>query len=208
MPNPDVKILKVESLYEGYSKIDRYQIQTKLFAGGWSQPYDRELIRRKEVAAALLYDPVLDAVVMIEQFRIGAFVAPKAHSAWQIEIVAGVKEPNETIEKLLYREVLEETGLKIKNHCRIYHYLASPGVSDEEVTIFWAEVDAKNVAQFSGLATENEDICVHVVPCSEALVWLDNGKIQNAITLIALQWLALNRPKLRASSVISSIAPS
>jgi len=48
-----------------------------------------------------------------------------------------------------------------------------------------------------GLAEEGEDIKVHVWSVKQALAAVRNGKIDNAASIIALQWLALNRDEVR-----------
>ena len=39
---------------------------------------------------------------------------------------------------------------------------------------------------------ENEDILVHIVPRTQAYQWVVEGKIDNVIAVIGLQWLELN----------------
>ena len=48
-----------------------------------------------------------------------------------------------------------------------------------------------------GLLDENEDIRVFSISLDEAYSWLNEGKITNAITIIAIQYLMLNRDKLK-----------
>ena len=47
-----------------------------------------------------------------------------------------------------------------------------------------------------GLDYESEDILVHRVPEDQALEWINQGKIDNAATLIALQWFAMNKQRV------------
>ena len=109
MNKNDVKIQKESLLHNGFIQVKRYILQHKLFAGGWSELFSRELVIRHHAAAALPYDPVLDKIVLLEQFRVGALEDDK--SPWLIEIVAGLLEDGETPEELVYREVQEEAGL-------------------------------------------------------------------------------------------------
>ncbi len=48
-----------------------------------------------------------------------------------------------------------------------------------------------------GLAEENEDIRVHVVSRATAYQWLEQGRIDNGVAVIGLQWLQLNYKKLQ-----------
>jgi ADP-ribose pyrophosphatase len=58
-------------------------------------------------------------------------------------------------------------------------------------------VDATTAQGIHGLADENEDIRVHVVSREQAYQWVDEGKIDTAASVIALQWLQLHYQDLR-----------
>jgi len=72
----EVQILENESLYRGFLGINRFKIRHSLFAGGSSAVITRERVEAFRAASVLLYDPALDKVVMIEQFRVGAIDFP------------------------------------------------------------------------------------------------------------------------------------
>ena len=56
----------------------------------------------------------------------------------------------------------------------------------------------RNTLQFSiRLAAEHEDIKVHLLQRTEAMQLLAEQKIDNAASVIALQWLALNLDKVK-----------
>lgn len=192
MTKKDVKILKEETMYQGFCKIVRYTLQSKLFSGEWTKPYTREVLMRFKVAAGLPYDPILDNVVLIEQFRIGALERKEA--PWLLEVVAGIMDQNknESHEELIEREIEEEAGLKVLDLIPIYDYLVSPGASYEDLKLYCAKVDSTKAPKFCGVSDEHEDIRVHVLSTKEALKLLHNGKINNATTIIALQWLELH----------------
>ena len=73
----------------------------------------------------------------------------------------------------------------------------SPGGASESVQLYCGRVDSRGLGGLHGLADEHEDISVSVQSADDALAALDGGKIGNAVTIIALQWLALNRKRLR-----------
>jgi len=181
--------------YKGFFEIVRYRFRHRLFAGGWSGEIEREVFERGHAVAALPYDPAADAVVLIEQFRIGAFVAGMA--PWQIEIVAGIIEEGEAPEDVARREAEEEAGAAIGALIPICRYLVSPGGASESVRLYCGRVNSKGLGGIHGLPHENEDIRVEVQPFAAVLETLKAGKIGNAVTIVALQWLALNRDRVR-----------
>ncbi|MEP4890316.1 MAG: ADP-ribose diphosphatase [Aliiglaciecola sp.] len=193
----DLKISQTKPLYNGFFKLINYQFTHRLFDGGWSQLVTREVLERGHAVAVLLFDPILDEFVFIEQFRIGAFAT--SESPWLIEIVAGMIEQNESIEEVCRREALEEAGVTIKRMHKALSYLSSPGGTTERIHIYIGEVDATTAQGVHGLDQESEDILVRRATKLEAIDWLNQGKIDNAATLIAVQWFLINEQKVRNS---------
>lgn len=191
----DYEIVKREIPYEGVFRMARYQLRFRLFDGGWSNVVLREVMERKSAAAILPYDPVLDRVVLIEQFRPGALANPQ--SPWLFEIVAGVLGQEETPNNVAIREAEEESGCKILDLYPIYEYFVSPGGSNEYLWLYCGRVDASNIGGIHGLAEENENIRVFTLPSEEAFTLVQEGKIKTAPAIISLQWLQLNREWLK-----------
>ncbi len=190
------EILDKHTVYDGFFKLERYELKHTLFTGGWSQPLQRELFRRNNCVGVLLYDPNRDEVVMLEQFRVGAML--HTEQAWLLEIVAGGIEEGETPEQVAYREAEEEAGCTIEELMLISEFYTSPGGASEKLSLFCGKVDSTNVGGIYGLAEEDEDILVSVISFAEAYNLLEQGRIESGIPIIAIQWLALNRDKLRA----------
>lgn len=190
----DVQILDEKTLYQGFFKMTQHSFKHKLFAGGWSEVVKREIFERGHAAAVLPYDPVLDEFVLIEQFRFGA--VSTTDNPWLLEIVAGIIDEGETPEQVCIREAEEEAGLKVEKLVKALSYLSSPGGTTERLHIYVGLVDASNAQGVHGLEQESEDILVHKVPASTAFDWINQGKIDNAATLIALQWFALNKQQV------------
>lgn len=191
----DVEILKHDTAYQGYFRIERYQLRHRLFEGGWSNPLTREIFERGHAAAALLFDPVLNKIVLIEQFRIGTL--NKTEHPWLLELIAGIIDAHETPESVAIRETQEEAGLAVLDLTPICEYWVSPGASTETVALFCARVDASHAGGTYGLPEEGEDIQVHVVDLQQAYDLLNSGHIKNAPTIIALQWLQLHEENIR-----------
>lgn len=196
MAPEDVEIIAHEIAYQGYFRIDRYRLRHRLFGGGTSPEIRREVFQRGHAVAAILYDPDCDSVVLIEQFRVGALAA--GYRPWVVEIVAGIIDEGETPAEVARRETVEETGCTVLDLIPVHDYLVSPGCSSETVKLFCARVDASRAGGIHGLKEEGEDIRVDVVPADEALQALAAGRVNTSLGIIGLQWLALNRDKLRA----------
>ncbi|MGS2719223.1 ADP-ribose diphosphatase [Paraglaciecola aestuariivivens] len=193
----DVQILDKTPLYQGFFNMVKYRFKHKLFAGGWSQPVEREIFERGHAVAVLPYDPVLDEIVLIEQIRIGAL--DTSCSPWLFEVVAGMIDKGESPEQVCCREAKEEAGLTIKSLTKALSYLSSPGGTTERIHIYIGQVDASQAQGVHGLDNEQEDILVRRVSTQTAIQWMEQGKIDNAASLIALQWFVLNKAKLIAN---------
>ncbi|WP_318476084.1 ADP-ribose diphosphatase [Photobacterium leiognathi] len=192
----DVDILAKETVYQGFFKMVKYRFRHKLFAGGWSGEISREMFERGHAAALLPYDPITDEVVLIEQFRIGAMAG--GCEPWQLEIVAGmIDHQDESAEDVVKREAVEEAGLTVAELEKVTRYLSSSGGCSEMLDIFVGTVDSTQAGGIHGLEEESEDIRVHVVSREQAYEWVESGKIENAASIIALQWLQLNYSRLQ-----------
>jgi len=187
----DFEIEQEEIHYQGFITLKSFQVRHKLYEGGWSPSLRRELVVRSPAAAVLLYDPKRDEVVLIEQFRAGAIGDPSG--PWMLELVAGVVEPGEDFEALVRRETQEEAGLEVTDLVQICDYYPSPGASDERLVLFCGHVDASRAEGIHGLAEEGEDIRVKVYPRKQTVELMRQGYVNNAATIIALQWLELTR---------------
>ena len=196
MAGEDVDLIGREVVYDGYFRLDRYRLRHRQFAGGVGPVLTREILERGQVAAVLPVDPVRDRVVLIEQFRPGAWAAGR--DPWLLECVAGVIEPGETPEELARREAIEEAGCVITDLVPIATFLTSPGATTETVRLFCGRVDSEGVGGLHGLAGEGEDIRATAIPVEDAVALLDGGGIVNAKTIIALQWIARHYASLKA----------
>ncbi|MCY9848485.1 ADP-ribose diphosphatase [Pectobacterium jejuense] len=191
----DVEIIARETLYDGFFSLERYRFRHRLFNGGMSDEVSREIFERGHAVVLLPYDPVRDEVVLIEQIRIAAY--DTSASPWLFELVAGMIEPGESHEEVARREAEEEAGLRV-GRCRpIINYLASPGGTSERLAVIVGEVDTRTAKGIHGLVDENEDIRVHVVSRKQSYQWVEEGIVDNAASVIALQWLALHHEELK-----------
>lgn len=197
-------IIEKKRTWDGYCKIDVYRLRHDKFDGTKSPVLEREILERGHAVAVLPYDPVRDEVVLIEQFRPGTLSVSAQNPdmpVWLTEIVAGIIEDGENAEDVARRETIEEAGCTIIGSPElISHYYVTPGCSSETVTLYYGQVDTTNVGGLHGLAEEGEDIRVFTVTAKECFAMLQKGQLCNAMTTIAVQWLMLNRDRLRQHS--------
>ena len=193
----DVQILQREQCFSGFYRLERLQLRHRLFSGEMGAQIERELFVRHDAVCVLPYDPRRDEVVLIEQFRTGAL--DKADNPWLIELVAGLIDKDEQPEEVARREAMEEAGLEIGALWPVCRYFPSPGGSNEQVHLYVGRCDSEGAEGIFGLPEEGEDIKVHVWSVERALAAVRDGKIDNAASIIALQWLALNRDEVRGA---------
>jgi ADP-ribose pyrophosphatase len=191
----DVKIISRKSLYRGFFSMVKYTFQHKLFTGGWSEPVEREMFERGHAAALLPYDPIEDKVVMIEQIRVGAL---EHANPWQMEIVAGVIDTDESSEEVVRREAMEEAGVEVGKIEFITSNYPSSGGCSEKLDVFVGQVDTASAQGIHGLDYEDEDIKVHVMSRQDAYQLVRDRNIENGVSIIALQWLELHHEELKS----------
>ena len=113
----DVKVVERATPFQGYFRLDHYRLKHRLFEGGWSGEMSREVFERGHAVAVLPYDPDRDEVVLIEQFRPGAYAALASEwfddgaSPWLVECVAGIIDKGENPDDVARRELIEEPGV-------------------------------------------------------------------------------------------------
>ncbi len=193
----DVEVLTTRPLYDGFFKMVQYKLKHRLFAGGWSNEVTREMFERGHAVAVLPYDPVTQEFVLIEQFRLGAMAT--SQSPWLIEVIAGMIDAGYSPEEVCHKEAREEAGIELQHLTKACSYLSSPGGTTERLHIYIAQTDATQAEGLHGVEHESEDILVHRIAQKQAKEWLENGRIDNAAAIIALQYFFLNKQQILES---------
>jgi len=196
LPNETAELVRQETAFQGYFKVVRYFFRHGLAQGGTSGVISREVFERGQAGAVLPYDPQRDEVLLIRQFRAGAYSAGHHPFIW--EIVAGILEAGETPEALVRREAIEEAGIAVHDLWPIQHVMLTPGACSESCAIFLGRSDTTNAGGIFGLESESENILVKVFPLDEAMAMVERNEVANVAAVVALQWLALHRDQVRA----------
>jgi ADP-ribose pyrophosphatase len=186
-----VKIHKRDWERRGFFHVLRTRYSHLRFDGNWSKELDREIIHRGNIVAVLPYDPVEDKYVLIKQFRIGAYWAPLENEErpndgiiW--ETVSGYVDEGESIEEAAKRELKEESGLNCSDLKSLGSVLTNPGMCDERLHLFLANVDSQNCEGVFGLESESENIQVHALERKTVQQMICDGHIEKASALLAL----------------------
>ncbi|NWB30940.1 NUDIX domain-containing protein [Pseudomonas gingeri] len=191
-----VEIIRRENCFKGFYQLDRLHLRHELFAGGMGKEITREVFVRHDAVCVLPYDARRDEVVLLEQFRVGAMLG-NADNPWMVELVAGLIDKDEQPEEVARREAQEEADLNLQALWPITRYFPSPGGSNEFVHLYLGRCETEGAGGLYGLVEESEDIRATVWAFEDALQAVRDGRIANAASIIALQWLALNRAEVR-----------
>lgn len=184
----DVSIESRENLFRGFIQVEKVTIKNRLFnKSNYSSSIHRELIHRPEAAGVLLYDNQQRRFALIEQFRIGAL--NDTVSPWQLEVIAGVLDGDETPETCIRRESLEEAGCEVHDLQHLFTFYPSAGACSEIFHLYVANVELPTSGGVFGMPDEGEDIQLHLFDYSDAPLLLKNGRLRNAPVIMALQWL-------------------
>jgi ADP-ribose pyrophosphatase len=173
----------------GFYRYERYRVKID------GQAIERDCVRIGRVVVILPVDLERDEIVLIRQFRLGAHLALGKGDL--VEVPAGRVERGEDVADAAQRECREEIGVLPQTLVPIFDLMPSAGSSDEHMFFFLALVDALKVPERAGAAHEQEDTRPLRVPIGKALEALTAGKLHYGAAVVSLQWLALNRSRLR-----------
>lgn len=187
------EILNEELLCKRFLRLNRYELRHESFYGGWCEPIHRERLEGHSAVSVLLFDPDMDRLVLVEQFRIGA-VGTK-DEPWLVETIGGYLEPGESPEQVAVRETLEEAGLEIHTLRMIGDFYVCPGTSSERIYLYIGLVDSSEAEGIYGLPHEGEEMRVLTMSVDEARRELF-GRLNSTSVVMAVQWLLANREEV------------
>ncbi len=188
MSQPTAEILSEETVFQKrifHWKSIRFRY-TKT-NGQMSNEIEHLVLDRNDSVGILMHDLQVDEVILIEQFRVAAY-----HNGpgWLIEVPAGRIEDGDDAKATALRETKEETGAEPTDAEFISSFYLSPGGCSERLSLFYCPFEhGLTVMESAGLEVEDEDIRVHRVKREVAYRWIKEGKVIDAKTIIALQWL-------------------
>ena len=185
----DVEVTSREFLFRGFIQVEKVSLRHRLFQRpDYGRVLQRELIHRPEAAGVLLYNDQQQRFALIEQFRVGAL--DDRNSPWQLEIIAGVLDGDESPESCIRRESLEESGCEINQLQHLFSFYPSAGACSELFHLYVAEADLPETGGIFGMPDEGENIQLHLFNYSEIHTLFNHERLRNAPVIMALQWLA------------------
>ena len=188
-----IKFISRKKLFDGFVGIDelKFKIPEK------NKRITRTVVTRPFAVAILLYNKSSRKIILIKQFR--AAVYHNDNKGFVLEVPAGVIEECESPLDTVIRETLEETGYKIEQPKLITSFYPTTGFLSEIIHLYFAVVENKDkIGAGGGLDTESEYLEVVEMPVEQAFDLLDKGLIEDAKTLISIQYLRsyLNNMKI------------
>ena len=194
--NMNVQVEELKREYLGFFALNQIDLKYPFFDNSMSDRKSRTILMGSEASLILPYDPVLDKVILLEQFRIGPFCRGD-RAPWVYEPVAGMIEFGEKPEEAAKREVYEEAGIHVTNLIKINSGYPNPG---EATTYFYNYIGIVDLSDYLsgiyGVRDEGEDIKTHVIDFKQVLDWSMTNKLRVLPLNTMVLWLALNKLKL------------
>ncbi|KTD17845.1 NUDIX domain-containing protein [Legionella jordanis] len=189
-----VKCISKEKKYEGYLQIYQYDLTVPSFDHEKEHfcIKGREVVHNADSVLVLIYVPDMDSFLFCQEFRLGVFFNEAQHDPFILEFVSGTIDKHSNPEKTAIKEVHEETGLKIDALEQIALVYKSPGISTEKCYLFYSEFKGQPLTGLHGLDGE-EEIMTTCISRSRVYQLMDEMKIVDATTLLALNWFRCNK---------------
>lgn len=177
-----------EKLHDGYLKLYQYELEIPSLTIKKSSINlkKREIVHCANSIAVLIYVPTIDSFVLCQEFRVGVFFNSSNDDPFVLECVSGTIDKNWGPEETARKEMVEETGLAADTLETIAIVYKSPGLMTEKTYIYYTEV--KNTPKSGLYGVEDEEILTHIIQREKVYGLMDEMKIIDSATLIALNW--------------------
>src|SRR3546814_652235 len=193
--NPRVRVRDVELVASAWHVLRTTTFDYLGDDGRW-QRQRRETYDRGNGATVLLYDRDARTVLLTRQFRFPVYVNDHP-DGMLIETAAGLLDEDDP-ESAMRREALEETGVTVGEVAHVFDVYMSPGSVTERLHFYAAAYDAaERTGDRGGLGEEGEEIEILEIDIDEALAMIRDGRIQDAKTIMLLQWAVIDGPFAR-----------
>jgi GDP-mannose pyrophosphatase NudK len=193
LPDPKgaahVRMVQVQLLANDWYTLKKNTFDYQRSDGTW-QRQSRETYDRGNGAVVLLFNTMQQTVVLTRQFRFPAYANGHADGRL-IEACARLLDGVDAAERIK-QEIYEELGFHIAHPRKLFEAYMSPGSVTEKLHFFSAHYTTQDRIDLGGgLVAEGEDIEVLEMPLSTALDWVRSGQIEDAKTIMLLQYAAL-----------------
>jgi nudix-type nucleoside diphosphatase (YffH/AdpP family) len=183
-----IRVQNVRVLSDDHGLLKTTTFDWRRGDGEW-QTQRRETYQRGNGATLLPYNLAQRSVLLVRQFRYPAYV--NGCDDLLIEAAAGMLD-DAAPDQRIRAEVEEETGYRLGDIRKVFEAFMTPGAVTEKLHFFIAEYDSSmRIGNGGGLAAEGEDIEVLELPLDQALAMIGDGRIQDAKTIMLLQYAAL-----------------
>lgn len=181
-------ILNENKIYSGFLKLFKYDLEvSSLKPEKESLNFlQREIVRSLDAVHVLLYSSEKESFLLCKEFRAGPLMNQHNDHPFLLTIVSGAIEKNETPEQAAYKEVLEETGIKAPPLEAIAQVYKSPGITTEKAYFFYGEITESIKTGIFGIG--DEEIQTQLLSRTKAMAMLDEGRILDGATWMALTW--------------------
>jgi ADP-ribose pyrophosphatase len=180
--NSGIEVISTELSYEG----PLFRVFTDMVKEPGGKISRRDVVRHNGSVVILGVDDSRSktnpSIIMERQYR-------HAAKRYLWELPAGKMDEGEQSLAAAKRELIEETGYRAKRWSKLVRYFASPGFLGEWMQVYLAEGLTEGIAE----PEEDEFIETRLVPISEVLEMIEEGKIEDGKTLISVLLFARKR---------------
>lgn len=189
-----IDVIESKLVYKGpIFNVVEAKFRQELSDGKMSPEITRFNLERGESVGALIHNTTKDTLILVEQFR---YPTHKKGPGWTLELPAGIVDElaGETPEKTIRRELVEEIGYQADELKLIGSFYPSPGGSSERIHLYYAPVHSTHqISDGGGDHSVGEYTNRVELAADEAIKKVDQGQLIDAKTIIALQWLKIQR---------------